>query len=146
MDGLHAREICTLFRWFKEGPPGAIPIEHEQRSVGMLQAATWEDAGGAPVERLAAWRGDPAREWLVESVLKTPGRVLFWVRDVGGELVGHVGLSGVDDRNGTITVGDVVCGVRGSEELVASAVGCLSEWVQRSLRLRVCREDQRAAA
>jgi hypothetical protein len=146
MDGLHAREICTLFRWFKEGPPGAIAIEHDHRSVGMLQAATWEDAGGPPVEQLAAWHGSGAREWLVESVLKTPDRVLFWVKDVRGELVGHVGLSGLNEQAGTITVGDVVCGVSGGEGLMVSAVGCLVEWVQRSLRLRACREDQRAAA
>ena len=57
MDGLHAREICTLFRWFKEGPPGAIPIEHDHRSVGLLQAATWEDAGGPPLAQLASWHG-----------------------------------------------------------------------------------------
>jgi hypothetical protein len=146
MDGLHAREICTLFRWFKEGPPGAIPIENDQRSVGMLQAATWEDAGGRPVERLAAWHGPGAREWLVESVLKTPDRVLFWVKDVVGEVVGHVGLSDVNDRSGTITVVDVVCGVHGCEGLLVAAVACLTEWAQRSLQLRVCRDDQRAAA
>src|SRR5262245_49276038 len=66
MDGLRAREIQTLFRWFKEGPPGAVPIEHDQRSVGLLQAATWEDAAGRPAERLAAWHGSAsARQWLV---------------------------------------------------------------------------------
>jgi RimJ/RimL family protein N-acetyltransferase len=147
MDGLRAREIQTLFRWFKEGPPGAVPIEHDQRSVGLLQAATWEDAGGAPAERLAAWHGSAAaRQWLVEEVLKTPDRVLFWVKDVRGELVGHVGLSGLDEAAGTITVGDVVCGTSGQEGLMAAAVGCLVGWVHRSLRLRARREGERAAA
>lgn len=146
MDGLQAREIQTLFRWFKEGPPGAIPIEHDQRSVGLLQAATWEDAGGKPVECLVAWHGSAARSWLVEDVLKGPGRVLFWVKDVRGELVGHVGLGDLDEANGTITIGDVVCGEAGHEGLMAAAVGCLVGWVHRSLRLRARREGERAAA
>ena len=147
MDGLRAREIQTLFRWFKEGPPGAIPIEHDQRSVGMLQAATWEDAGGAAADRLDSWHGrGTGRRWLVESVLNTPDRVLFWVKDVRGEMIGHVGLSGLDALSGTITVGDVICGVAGQEALMAAAVGCLVGWVGRSLRLRARREGGRAAA
>src|SRR5262245_33037310 len=146
MDGLRVREIQTLFRWFKEGPPGAIPIEHDQRSVGLLQAATWEDAVGPPAAKLEAWHGPAVRKWLAEDVLKTPDRVLFWVKDVRGELVGHVGLRGIDDAAGTITVGDVVCGVAGHEALMAAAVGCLVGWVQRSLRLRARREGERAAA
>jgi hypothetical protein len=147
MDGLRVREIQTLFRWFKEGPPGAIPIEHDSRSVGLLQAATWEDTGGAPAERLAAWHGSPAaRRWLVEDVMEEPDRVLFWVKDVRGEVVGHVGLGGVDEAAGTIGVGDVVCGAAGHEGLMAAAVGCLVGWVQRSLRLKARREGERAAA
>src|SRR5262249_45628300 len=143
MDGLRAREIQTLFRWFKEGPPGAIPVEHEQRSVGLLQAATWEDAAGPPAEKLELWHGaGTGRRWLVEAVLKTPDRVLFWVKDVRGEVVGHVGLWGLDEAAATITVGDVVCGAAGHEGLMAAAVGCLVGWVSRSLRLRARREGE----
>jgi hypothetical protein len=72
--------------------------------------------------------------------------VLFWVKDVRGESVGHVGLSGLDVAGGTITVGDVVCGEAGHEALMAAAVGCLVGWVHRSLRLRARREGERAAA
>jgi hypothetical protein len=146
MDGLHAREICTLFRWFKEGPPGAIPIEQDHRSVGLLQAATWEDAAGAPLLKLAAWHGrSEARQWLVEEVLQTPDRVLFWVKDLRGEMVGHVGLSALDAGTGTITLGDVTSGP-GGEALVAAGAEALAGWVSRSLRLRAWREQERAAA
>lgn len=146
MDGLRAKEIETLFRWFKEGPPGSVPIEHDHRSLGLLQAATWEDAAGAPLARLASWHGGSVRRWLVEDVLPVPDRVLFWVKDVRGEAIGHVGLSRLDETTGTIAVGDVVCGESGHDGLMAAAVGCLVGWVQRALHLRARREGERVAA
>jgi hypothetical protein len=148
MEGLQPEQLRTLFRWFKEGPPGAIPIEQQGRSLGLLQAVSWEDAGTAGLlEDLAGWHGPgfsvaAARRWLTDEVLPTPDRVLFWVKDVRGEVVGHVGLSqlGID---GTVTISDVLCGSPAGEALLAAAVGALVGWVQGSLRLRARREEER---
>jgi hypothetical protein len=149
MEGLQPEQLYVLFRWFKEGPPGAIPLEHEQRSLGLLQAVTWEDAGtSAAVERLADWHDTSpagARRWL-QGVLQMPDRVLFWVKDVRGEALGHVGLSHLDAENGTITISDVLHGAPGVEGLMTAALACLGDWVNQSLKLRPRREGERRAA
>jgi hypothetical protein len=160
MDGLRGEQLLTLFRWFKEGPPGAVPIEHNDRSIGVLVAVTWEDAGcSAAAGRLAAWHesaqpfpepfpatSSGARQWLVERVLQTTDRVLFWVKDVRGQAVGHVGLSELDANEGRITVADVLCGAAGHEGLMAAAVNCLTDWLQSSLQLTARLEGERLAA
>lgn len=154
MEGISFEQLRVLFRWFKEGPPGAIPIEREGRSLGLLQAATWEDAGNAKVvEQLAGWHAPgrvpvatEARQWLTERVLQIPDRVLFWVKDVRGVAVGHIGLSRHDGENDTIQIVDVLSGSAAGEGLLAAAVQTLSGWVHQSLKLRVVREARQLAA
>jgi hypothetical protein len=150
MEGLQPEQLRILFRWFKEGPPGAIAIEQSGRSLGMLQAAGWEDAGSAGLmDELSAWNRPAfpdraaARRWLTDEVLPTPDRVLFWVRDVRGRAVGHVGLADLDSAGGTMKLTDVLCGVPGSETLVAAAVEAVVHWVHHALHLQVYRDPQR---
>jgi hypothetical protein len=147
MEGLQPRQLRTLFRWFKEGPPGAIPIEQDGRSLGLLQAVGWEDAGALGLmEELARWHAPDfadraaARRWLTDEVLPTPDCVLFWVKDVRGQAVGHVGLAQLDVVSGIVTISDVLCGNPAAEALVAAAVDALAGWAHDSLRLRV-RQD-----
>jgi hypothetical protein len=70
-----------------------------------------------------------ARRWLTEQILEAPERLLFWVRDVAGRPVGHIGLFRFDFVERTAQLRDVVCGVRGKEEMVAAAVETLKPWV-----------------
>jgi hypothetical protein len=143
MDDPRLLQVQMLIRWCKEGPPGCIPVCREQLSLGSLRAASWEDAGDrALIERLHRWHGSafadlavplsltPARVrgWLIEQVLEVPTRLLFWVRDVTGQIVGHVGLARFDFTRRTVTVRDVVCGESGCENLVTLAVGALQTW------------------
>lgn len=161
MEGIRFEQLRVLFRWFKEGPPGAIPIERDGRSLGLLQAVTWEDAGNSPVvEQLATWHDSAlmsfpepfpvtpagARQWLTECVLQTSDRVLFWVKDVRGVAIGHVGLSHHDSDNNTITIVDVLSSSPASEGLLAVAVQTLSGWAHQSLKLRVRQEGEHLAA
>jgi hypothetical protein len=155
MDGLQPEQLCTLFRWLKEGPPGAIPIEHEGRSLGHLQAVGWEEAGNsAAVEQLARWHlsagatlpttPSTVRQWL-EQVLHAPDRVLFWVRDARGRAVGHIAILAHDAA--TVTIGDVLCGEPAAARLLAAASGALAGWVSQELGLRVrCDRPRRSAA
>jgi len=160
MDGLATEDIYTLLRWVKDGPAGTIPIDTPARSLGRLQAVTWEDAGDRPaVERLFRWHerafaGFPepfavtpegARRWLVDLVLSDPQRVLFWVRDVRGEARAHVGLTAIDLDAGTATIGDVITGHPGAAALAAAAVEALAQWVRWELGLRVERASQAQA-
>jgi RimJ/RimL family protein N-acetyltransferase len=160
MDGLATDDICTLLRWVKDGPAGTIPIDAPDRSLGRLQAVTWEDAcDRSAVERLFrwhelafAWFPEPfpvtpegARRWLVDRVLSDPRRILFWVRDVRGEAHAHVGLTAIDLDAGTATVGDVITCHPGAAPLAAAAVESLARWVRWELGLRVERASQARA-
>ena len=156
MDGLATDDIRTLLRWVKDGPAGTIPIDAPDRSLGRLQAVTWDDAADRPaLERLFrwhelafAWFPEPfpitpegARRWLVDRVLSDPRRILFWVRDVYGEARAHVGLT-IDPDAGTATVGDVITSHPKAAALTSAAIEALSRWARWELGLRVERTSQ----
>ena len=157
MDGLHSGQVRTLIRWIKEGPAGVVPISRPDESLGSLQAVTWDDAGNsAVIELLVGWHrsllavfafqmpmsAGGVRRWLMEQVLEAPERLLFWVRDIAGHLVGHVGLSRFDFAERTVAVRDVVCGVGGAEATLAEAVETLKTWVREAFSLRAVDEGQ----
>lgn len=152
MEGTTPDDVRTLLRWFKDGPPGAIPIEEGGKSLGFLQAATWEDAGdGEALERLGAWHEStfswfpepfpvtPAsvRNWLVEQVLRPVDRVLFWIKDVRGNFAGHVGLTRIDHASGQATIGDIVSSQPSQDRLVHAGIEALAAWTQDMLGMRV---------
>jgi RimJ/RimL family protein N-acetyltransferase len=161
MEGLQPQQVRTLLHWLKEGPLGAIPVARSQRSQGSLRAVTWEDAGDPDaIERLGRWHesafsvfavtvpvtSPSARQWLIEQVLEAPERVLFWVRAVDGEPVGHIGLSRFNYDSRTVALRDVICGVQGTERLVAEAIESLRTWVQESLQFDLVDAGQHFAA
>src|SRR5437660_3760809 len=144
MEGPPAQDVRTLLRWMKEGPPGALPVEQGGRSLGCLQAVTWEDAGDpAALGRLARWHGPyaaapaAARRWLVEQVLPAADRVLFWVKDVRGGFAGHAGLSRLDVAARTAALCDVVAAGPAADRLVAAAALALAGWARATLGLEV---------
>src|SRR5262245_15232346 len=119
MHGPHADSVRVLLRWLKDGPPGAIPILLDGRTLGSLVAVTWEDAGDADaLERLARWHeaglpGAPAtrataRRWLQREVLPDDDRVLFWIEDDGRRRVGYLGLAYFDFAANRVGMGGVV--------------------------------------
>ena len=160
MDGLATEDISTLLRWLEDGPAGSIPIGSRDRSLGKLQAVTWQDAGDREaMDRLGRWHelafawfpepfpvsADGARRWLVDRVLSDPCRILFWVRDVRGEARGHVGLTSIDLEAGTATLGDVIACHPAATALVSAGVETLSRWVRQELGLCVERAAQARA-
>jgi hypothetical protein len=153
MEGLQPEQLRILFRWFKEGPPGAVAIEKDGQSLGLLQAVGWEDAGTiALLEELSRWHGpdlpdsSAARRWLVDEVLPVGDRVLFWVKDVQGRAVGHVGLSCLDQGRPAVAIADVLCGDPAEIDLVSAGVAALVRWANHSLRLPVHLDPERLAA
>ncbi len=143
MEGPRPEQLRTLFRWFKEGPPGAIPILSDGRSLGLLQSAHWEDAGtSAVLDRLARWHAPAGgRTWLLQRLEDASG-ALFWIKDVRGQIVGHAGLTRLDPAAGTLLLADVHCGEPEGAPLVEAAVHALLAWVRQSLCLEVLSDDQ----
>ena len=70
------------------------------------------------VERLAERGEQPGLD-----ALPTPDRVLFWVKDVQGRAVGHVGLSHLDGVQAAVTITDVLCGRPGGDVGASSCCG-----------------------
>jgi hypothetical protein len=152
MDGVESNQIQTLFRWMKEGPPGALPILSNAMSVGRLEAITWGDAGKLPtLNHLFQWHRSQftafslsvpmsvagARRWLTEQILEGPDRLLFWVCDGSGHVVGHVGLAICHTAERTLELRDIVCGERQGESLVREAVETVKEWVRATMGMEV---------
>lgn len=161
MNGPTTEQACLLLQWIKEGPPGAIPVESDGRSLGSLQAVTWEDAGElAALEQLTAWHETafarfpeaipvaPAsvRRWLVEQVLPAHDRVLFWLRNARGERVGHAGLSRLDLDAGTCSITDIVSADIAADRLMNEALGTLRTWSRETFGVEPLPSSQRTAA
>ncbi|MGL4554629.1 MAG: hypothetical protein ACRC33_25980, partial [Gemmataceae bacterium] len=70
------------------------------------------------------------RQWLRERVLRPPGRVLFWVCDVRGVPVGHLGLRRVDGVAPGFEVIDRLAALAGSGPLMEAASAALGGWVR----------------
>jgi hypothetical protein len=152
MDGLPSLQVRTLIRWMKDSPCGAIPISSGQMSLGCLRAVTSDDAACPELLRyLCDWHrslfaafavpfpvsASGARGWLTEQILEAPERLLFWVRDVAGRPVGHIGLFRFDFVEKTVQLRDVVCGVRGAEDVFAVAIETLKQWVSGGFEMAV---------
>lgn len=152
MDGPTLNQVHLLLRWIKEGPPGMVPLEHEGRGLGSLQACTWEDAGNPHLLHLLAQWHDTAfrrfpqaptvtaqsvRAWLVELVLPPPDRLLWFIKDLTGQPVGHVGVSRLDPVAGTGQLTDLVAADSGAQRLVDLGVVALGEWTQQNLGVRL---------
>lgn len=151
MDGPTPEDVRILFRWLKEGPPGAIRVEDQGQQQGSLQAVTWEDAGDRlALERLARWqesswgrtpesfpiRSATIRQWLTEQILSREDRLLFWVRDIHEDSVGHLEIQWLKEKNRAILTDRLSDGRRG-EWLVERAAQTLANWLRESLGLEL---------
>ena len=121
----------------EEPPP--ISITRKCVSLGTLRAVGWRDADDpARMSLLAAWHlaafgalagsllftPEQARRWLLDRVLAQAGRALFWVRDVRGVAVGHLGVTGS-------RIGDRLA-AEPAPELFAAAEESLAHWAGRA--------------
>jgi hypothetical protein len=124
--------VPLLLRWLKDGPPGTIPFQY-----GSIQALTWEDAGDAVVlETIRGWHPTiSVRQWLHGRVLPCPDWILFWIKDVGGQPVGHVGLSFFDLERGTVAITETFCMPETAPDLLTEAMRALADWVRESFGL-----------
>ena len=152
MDGPTPEDVRILFRWLKEGPPGAIRVEDQGQQLGSLQAVTWEDAGDRlALERLARWqksswsrapesfpiRSGTIRQWLTEEILSREDRLLFWVRDVHEDSAGYLGIQWLKEEKNRAILTDRLSDGRLGERLMERAAHTLGNWLRESLGLEL---------
>jgi hypothetical protein len=122
--------VRTLLRWLKDGPPGAIPIDRDGRSLGALVVASWEDAGDAALPAMT-------RRWLRQEVLPSEDRLLFWIKSPDGQCVGHVGLQAFDFAAHTVILDHLAIAGSLEDALVAAALVTLANWAKEQLDMTV---------
>jgi RimJ/RimL family protein N-acetyltransferase len=160
--------VLEALRNFKEvgtTPETTLPVLQQRRVVGRLEPVCWADADRPDaVERLARWREganaffpaqfpvtvEGTRRWLVQGLLESPDRILFWVKAADGRPVGHVGLFRFDFDARGAEIDNIVRGEEGVlPGVIGSAIDALLGWGFTALGLqtaylRVLSDNERA--
>lgn len=168
MERLDADKLFDTLRQLKEGPvqpESALLARQNGRSVAWLIPLTWEDADSREaVTLLANWREaaasafpaqfpvtlDGTETWLRQQVLAVHDRILFWVADLDGTRLGHMGLFRLDPERAHIEIDNVVRGVPNAlPGVMHSSLAALLDWTFRNLAmhavfLRVFSDNERA--
>lgn len=168
MEPLDPEKVLTLLSQCKQRPvlpEHAQLVRQNSRSIAWLLPVTWDDADcREAVALLADWRAAAAEAfpsqfpvtllgtqgWLKQQVLEVPDRLLFWVTDLDGTRIGHVGLFRFDLGEGHIEIDNVV---RGVPDVLPGVMQCslraLLDWTFSKLAmnavfLRVFSDNERA--
>jgi RimJ/RimL family protein N-acetyltransferase len=168
MERLDPDKVLTILGQCKQGPvlpESALLVRQHGRSIAWLIPVTWDDADcREAVALLADWRRAAAdafpsqfpitlqgtQGWLKEQVLEVPDRVLFWVTDLDGARLGHLGLYRYEPGQRHIEIDNVV---RGVPDALPGAMQCglrtLLDWTfsrldLNAVYLRVFSDNERA--
>jgi RimJ/RimL family protein N-acetyltransferase len=168
METLDADSVLDIISQQKQGPglpDGAHLIRQNGRGAGWLIPVTWADADSRDaVALLADWRQaasdafptqfpvtlDGTESWIRDRVLAVPDRLLFWVTDLDGTRIGHMGLFHFDPRDRHLGLDNVVRGVPDViPGIMLHGVRVLLEWTftaldMNAMFLRVFSDNERA--
>lgn len=166
--GEFRRKILSFFKKIKSSG-GAnqliIPIYKKNRVMAQLRLIT-SDFTREEIKLLAEWRKASAewfpskfkvtkkgtKKWLKEKVINAEDRILFWVQDLKGLLIGHMGLYRFDFKNRSCEIDNVV---RGRQNVMPGIMGLglksLLNWTfstlgVRTVCLRVFSDNKKAIA
>lgn len=159
-----ARRVHETFAGLKAEPFGTPAA---RRADTLLLPFTADCAGDARmIALLTRWRRENQHgftkvfavteagtaEWCRSQLVERPDRLLLFVADGAGRLVGHVGLSSFDFAAGTCEIDNIVRGEADAPRgVMAQAVRALLAWTARTLRparigLRTLADNTRALA
>ncbi len=168
MDGTYRERVLSTIRNLKIASPRAgnwFAIFDRDECMTNLDPVTWADVDTPDsIQLLADWRQasqnsfpaifpvslDGTRRWLIEQVLETPDRLLFWVKSPEGKKIGHAGIFRIDFEEQNLELDNVVRGVsRVMRGAMYSSVQAILSWVFTTLEmhdvfLRVFSDNPRA--
>jgi len=90
--------------------------------------------------------------WLEKSVLKREDRILFFVDDIHGKTIGHIGISSFNYEDKTCEIDNIIRGdISSQSKVMEHAVDGLLTWTfekinPKSIRLRVFSDNTKAIA
>lgn len=76
------------------------------------------------------------RKWMVENLQKKKDRILFFVVDLDGKRIGHVGLANISFQKKSCEIDNVIRGEKGSPGIMTSAVKGLIKWVGKEFSIK----------
>ena len=131
-----------------------LPFTRDQLANLDLMAllAAWRQAAIAGFTRVFTVTVDGTLAWSRNQLIERPDRISFLLREPGGRLVGHVGLSSFDFSAGTCEIDNIVRGEPSAARgVMQEAVAGLLKWTYRALapgeiRLRTLNGNVRALA
>lgn len=154
----YRKKVIAVLEELKAQDPFAplfsLPIyDIEKNFAGWLFPVTWNYRAILPdcAAQLAQWRNEnpsfsPDRfeateestaKWLDCNILGREDRVLFLILSADGVRVGHIGFSGLDERERSFEVDAVLRGAKTCcPGIMGSALHTLVRWGLKELRLR----------
>ena len=141
-----------------------IPVYKEDKKIGFLKPITISCVNDSIIIKLLAkWREinfdsyptqfkvteEGTKIWLDEQVIKKSDRVLFFVYDRTGKIIGHMGLASFDYRHKFCEIDNVVRGSDEEKGLMTLSLKALIKWALENLgieylSLRVFSDNTRA--
>lgn len=164
-NGNEALVLAAIRRMKSAAADAPLLVRQLGRSAGWLLPMTHDDADSpSAIALLTDWRRAAADafpsqfrvteegtcRWLKEQVLEIPDRLLFWVADLDGTRVGHVGLYRYDAGERHVEIDNVIRGVHDVHPgLMQAAISALLDWTFAELEmetvfLRVFSDNERA--
>lgn len=116
------------------------------------------------IEKLSQWR-EKAQQWFPSQfkitnkgterwaqrlISNSPDRILFWVKNSKGQLIGHVGLFRFNYRNSFCEIDNIIRGVENTDKgIMLKSIDCMIDWAKSTFNLkdfylRVVSDNQRA--
>ena len=151
---------------YKNSPELSIELKQDGKVMGHLKPVTKESLENADdIKLLAKWREaaqdafpaqfkvteEGTKTWLDKGVLQPRDRLLFWVTDISGKRLGHLGLFRFNFTKKFCELDNIVRGEVGAPGLIEAACQalidlCKQELGQDDIYLRVFSDNARAIA
>ena len=146
------REVIALMKCddFADADARAIPVFNSERKyVGrLIPVGNWLLNDDEKIELIRAWRQRTMRmfltqfeatfcgtyEYLKSRAIGQEGRLLFMLYDDADKLIGHMGVTDVDESSGEL--GEIIRGIAGGDpRLIYFAEKALLNWCFKELEI-----------
>jgi RimJ/RimL family protein N-acetyltransferase len=161
---MESESVLATVRRLKDNPETALRVMRQGVLVARLLPVTWADDSPESVAVLAEWRKAASdafpsqfpvtlagtRRWLVHQLLELSERLLFWVTDLGGRRIGHVGLFHFNFELNEVELDNIVRGAQNAlPGVMEASIRALIDWTfetlgMHALTLRVFADNIRA--
>jgi len=115
-------------------PIRSSKVAYNKKIIELL--AKWRDENQSAFPTRFKVTKEGTKSWLSNNVIKTKSKILFMIKLLNGDYVGHIGLATFDFKNKSCEIDNVVRGVSSAPKgLMAHATRALIYWTFKNLVL-----------